>query len=142
MDTKILKELISQVATIIDGNDMGPGGTILNTKKRKPKKIIKIIENELGEEEVIEEIIDDYNPTLPFIVRELKPINKICELGCGNIVTNQIIHKKYYQIPRPHWRTSCKNCQSTIGPDGKTLIKGSANTQNAYFKYFNSEQDK
>ena len=142
MDTKTLKELISRYAVVIDGNDMGPQGTILKTKKRKPKKIIKIIKNELGEEEVVEELVEEYNPTLPFIVGELKPNNKICELGCGEIVSNQVIYKRHYQSPQSHWKTSCKNCQKGLGPDGKTLIQGTTNIQNAFFKHFNSKQDK
>ena len=139
MDDKTLKKLVEEVGVVLDNSQVGHNGRTL--PKIKTKKVIKIIENEFGEEEEIEEIKDDINLTLPWVLKELKPINKLCEIGCGKVATNQIIDRKLYQSPVRHWRTICRSCQKARLPDG-TLITGNANIQNAYFKYYNYGKDK
>ena len=142
MDAKKLRQFVEQVAVVIDGNEVGPNGCLSGSKKKKPpKKITKIIENEFGEEEVIEEEEVEYNTSLPFVLKELKPVVKLCEIGCGEIATNQIIQYKYYELPKPHWRTICRKCQKAVGPDGE-LVTGSVQIQNVFFKHLNREQDK
>jgi len=142
MDAKKLKEFVEEVAVIIDGNRVGPNGKSLSASKVKIKKTVKIIENEFGEEEEVVEIETDFNETLPWHLKELKPVYKNCELNCGKIVANQIIDKKLYQTPVPHWRTICRRCQKAISPDGAELISGNANIQNTFSKHFNWGKDK
>jgi hypothetical protein len=147
MDAKQIKEFIQQVA-IIDqvGVDVGPNGKPL-TGIHKPKKIkiVQEMENEFGEIEEVEIEIPNTNPTLGFEIKKLKDRNAVCELahiGCGRIVTNQIIDKKLYMTPERHWRTSCRTCQKIVGPTGDTLIQGGLQAQNAYSAWFNNKRDK
>lgn len=81
-------------------------------------------------------ISDFYNPTLGVEMLKLKDINKLCELGCGKVVTNQRIESRRIQNPEPHWRTVCKNCDCFVGPDGKTLIEGSYKMASEFNKHY------
>ena len=76
------------------------------------------------------------NPTLGFEFVKIKPIIKECVLGCGEMVENQLVERKLYEYPDKHWRTSCKNCKCTVGPDGKTFVKGTSNIQNAFYRWY------
>jgi hypothetical protein len=78
------------------------------------------------------------NPTLGFDLIKVKEQHKVCELGCGEVVTDQIIEKRHAMTPKPHWRTRCKNCDCYVSPDGLGFIKGSHAVQNAYARHFNS----
>jgi hypothetical protein len=141
MDAKKLKELVKQVAVVLDSNQIGPNGNVLAKPKPKYKKIVRIVENEFGDQEELVEEESNVNETLPWILKELKPIEKLCEIGCGKIIADQIVDKKFYHSPVPHWRTSCRKCQKAVGPKGE-LITGSVHIQNAYFKHFNYGKDK
>ena len=65
------------------------------------------------------------NPTLGFDLVKLKDKHSICQLGCGEVVTNQVIERRLATTPKKHWRTRCKNCDRYVGPDGQTFIKAS-----------------
>jgi hypothetical protein len=143
MDANKLKALIDEVAIVKDiGVDIGPNGkTLTGHGKARPKKIKQIIMNEFGEEEEIEIEEIMYNPTLGYAIVGLKERHAVCELGCGEVVTNQKIQKKLIFTPERHWRTYCTNCKKTVGPDGE-LIYGQMATQNAFSKHFFNKQDK
>jgi hypothetical protein len=141
MDAKKFRAFLDEVAVVKEvGVDIGPNGC---AKKKKTKIITEIIENEFGDEEEVEVEIDvcTTNPTMPCVIAELKARHAICELGCGEIVTNQIIQTKMIQTPEWHWRTTCKNCNKTVGPDGE-LIFGQMAAQNAFSKWFKDKQNK
>lgn len=114
-------------------------------KERKPaksaqhnrfaKEIITEIDEETGEEYEIEVEIKD-NPTLGFDLVKIKDRIALCELGCGEVVSNQIVEKRYCEFPVKHWRTKCKNCDCFVSPDGRGFIKGGAQIQNAYNRFF------
>jgi len=147
MDAKQIKEFIQQVAEIREvGIDVGPNGKTL-TGMHKPKKIkiTQEVENEFGEIEEVEIEIPNTNPTLGFEIKKLKDRNAVCELayaGCGRVVTNQIIDRKFYMSPERHWRTSCRTCQKIVGPNNDILIQGGLQAQNAYFAWFTNKRDK
>lgn len=143
MDANKLKALLNEVAIVKDiGLDIGPNGKILTGHGRaRPKKVKQTIINEFGEEEEIEIEEIMYNPTLGYVIVGLKERNAVCELGCGEVVSNQKIQKKLVFSPERHWRTYCTNCKKTVGPDGE-LIYGQMNAQNAFSKYFFNKQDK
>jgi hypothetical protein len=113
---------------------------IIDKKKKwaKPKRVKQIIENEFGEEEIIEviETSADENKTLPMEITKLKPVNRLCDLGCGEIVTDQIVERRLVLTPEKHWRTHCRNCSAFVHPDGITLIKGAHRIQSIFYAYF------
>lgn len=77
------------------------------------------------------------NPTLGFELKKLKPNAKLCELGCGEIVDNQIIQHKMYTFPVTHWRTKCMTCNCTLSPDKKGFLEDTkTSVQNAFVQYF------
>jgi hypothetical protein len=79
------------------------------------------------------------NPTLGFDLVKLKDKHSICELGCGEVVTDQVIERRLATTPKKHWRIRCKNCDHYVGPDGETFIKGSHAVQLVFLKHFNQE---
>ena len=78
----------------------------------------------------------DSNPTLGLKFVKLKPQHRLCELGCGDIVSNQVVEKRLATHPKPHWRTRCTNCECFVSPDGEGFIKGGHQIQAAYMRYF------
>jgi hypothetical protein len=126
MEQNKLKAFIDEVAVIKKPH-----------KNVKPKKVIKVIENEFGEEETIVEFETDSNPTLPFELSHLKPIEKLCQMGCGDMVKDQVIEKRLALTPQRHWRTRCASCQAYLHPDGKTIVHGSHEIQRIYLAMFN-----
>ena len=129
MKNQDIKEFVESVA-------------IINKTKKwtKPRRVKQVIENEFCEEEIIEIIETGMdNDTLPIEIEKLKPINKICALGCGEIVTNQVVEQRLAFTPQQHWRTHCTNCQKFLHPDGVTLIKGAHLIQSIFAAYFNDK---
>lgn len=126
MDKKEFKQFIESVAEI---------------KELKPVKITSIRQSDDEPNEVKidgewEEIDFHNNPTLGFKFVKLKDRFAACTLGCGDIVSNQVIEKKIYTYPEMHWRTNCKNCGCCLSPDGSGFIKGGSNIQTAFINYF------
>lgn len=112
MDKKKFDEFLEQVAEIRVNKPARNSGQRLN-------------------EEVTEVIIDgklvvidqQSNPTLGFDLVKLKDNNKLCEMGCGKIVSNQVIERRFCYTPSRHWRTRCHNCGKYVHPDGESLIE-------------------
>lgn len=128
MDKKQIKEFIKQVAII---------------EEQKPKKDPNIRLDDdaedlvrIGNEWV--EVTAKSNPTLGFKFIKLKETHKVCELGCGDIVTNQVIEKRLCLTPEKHWRTKCNNCGCFVSPDGESFIEGGHQIQAAYIRHFNA----
>jgi len=97
------------------------------------------MENKLVKEfiEGVAKIKQDKNPTAGFELVKLKDRVGLCEMGCGELVKNQIIERRKSFTPIPHWRTYCKNCQCFLHPDGETIVKGGHKIQAIYSSYFN-----
>lgn len=76
------------------------------------------------------------NPTLGFKFVKLKPVERLCSLGCGEMVKDQLIEKKIHTYPRLHWRTSCKSCNHTVSPDGNGFLKDQGSIQAAFMSYY------
>lgn len=128
MNNKEIKEFVQQVAVI---------------KELKPATSPNIRLDDTHHNEVLVghqwiEINKETNPTLGFKLVKLKDKFKACELGCGEIVSNQVIESKVCTTPVPHWRTKCTNCDCFVSPDGKEFIKGGHAIQAAYSKHFNA----
>lgn len=92
------------------------------------------IEEVVVQGEVIE-LSQKCNPTLGVELIKLKDINKVCEMGCGKIVTNQLIEKRFTHVPKPHWKTKCMNCGAYLNPQGDGLIMNSQDAH-AVFRNF------
>lgn len=141
MEEKQLRQFLEEVAVVIDANIATQTGQLSKRKaKKKPRITTEIIINDDGEEEEVEIEEPDYNPTLGYRIAGLKPQYRSCELGCGDIVPNQIIEKRMSLTPVKHWKTHCKTCHKTQGPDGTMM--SSPQAQQAFSKWFISQQDK
>lgn len=105
----------------------------------KPKKPVKnagfrVDENSGGEVRWRDQVIsvnEHENPTLNYQLVKVKHEPKLCDLGCGDIVINQVIEKRFCLTPQKHWRTKCNSCGLYLTPDGK----GFANGQNIAVAY-------
>lgn len=128
MDKQKFKDFLQEVAVI---------------KELKPSTTgVRLDENSGGEVRYGNEWIEvgrHENPTLGFKFVKTKDKMKACELGCGDVVANQVIESKICVTPKPHWRTRCVNCDCFVSPDGKGFIKGGIQIQNAYTRYFRGE---
>lgn len=129
MKKEDLKEFIKSVAEI---------------EELKPKKDPNIRLDDdaedivrVGDEWV--ELTAKSNPTLGFKFIKLKDRHAVCELGCGDIVSNQVIEKRFNRTPEPHWRVKCMNCSCYVSPDGKGFIESPTMVSAAYIKYFNEK---
>jgi hypothetical protein len=76
------------------------------------------------------------NPTLGFKFVKLKDKFAVCEMGCGEVIANQIIERRLAFTPQKHWRTRCATCNKYLGPDGKSIINSSSGAQQSYIRYF------
>lgn len=68
------------------------------------------------------EVNREQNDTLGFKLIKLKDQYRLCELGCGEVIPNQIIEKKVHFTPQSHWRTKCMACKKWVSPDGTQMI--------------------
>lgn len=132
MDKNELRQRLEQVAEL---KDRAP---VRSPNHRLAIEYITEIDDQGEEYQVPVEIKD--NPTLGYELVRLKDQHRLCELGCGEITTNQVIEIRRAVTPQKHWRTRCKTCDKYIGPDGKSFIKGSHAVQHAFSKYFNSQK--
>lgn len=103
---------------------------------RWAKEVVIEIDELTGEEIEVEREIND-NPTLGVEVVKIKDITKLCELGCGDIVTNQVVERRLCESPVPHWRVRCRACGCYVSPDGQGFIENSQAVNNAFVKHFN-----
>lgn len=128
MEKKQLKDFIESVAEI---------------KELSPKKDPAIRLDD-GVDELVRygnewvELNSKANPTLGFKFIKLKDKHQACELGCGDIVTNQVIERRLAFTPQKHWRTRCQNCGCYVSPDGLGFIDGSHQVAAAFIRHFNS----
>ena len=67
----------------------------------------------------------DTNPTLGVKVKKIKPSIQACQMGCGEIITNQIIESRYVLTPYRHWRERCGNCGKYTHPSGEGFVEDS-----------------
>lgn len=134
MDNQQLKQFIQEVAEIKE-----------LTPTRTPT-IRQSTDDEVSEVRIGDEFVNinmDSNPTLGFKFIRLKEVHRACDLGCGNAVANQVIEKKWFSYPRPHWRTSCKNCSAVVHPNGQELIHGTGSqVQVIFYKWVRDMTDK
>lgn len=125
MDKKKFKDFLNEVAVIKDEKPTTTG--------------YRLDENSGGEVRYNGEWVEvgrHANPTLGFKFVKLKEKMQACELGCGEIVSNQIVEKRFCESPRAHWRTRCSNCGCFVSPDGEGFISGGAQIHNAYVSWF------
>jgi len=134
MDSKEFKLRLAQVAVI---KDIKP--TSLQHIKKQFEMQFEL--DSEGNEIVIQVPIAIENPTLGVELVKVKTITKLCEMGCGRIVDNQKIEKRFASEPKPHWKTKCVNCGCYLAPDGETLLDGS-NAAQAAFRSFLTTKNK
>lgn len=129
MDQKLFRQRLEQLAVI---RDKKPVKTASHNRLAK-ETIVEIDED--GNEVEIEVEIKE-NPTLGIEIVKIRDRTEVCDLGCGKIVTNQIVESRLVTFPERHWRTRCKNCECFVSPDGMSFIEGGHMVQDAFMKYF------
>lgn len=131
MDAEQLKQLIKTVAEI---KELKP--TVNPGIRPAMETVIEF--DEFGEEVEVERRIEE-NPTLGFELVKLKPVERPCQLGCGEIVCDQVVERRFGETPKPHWKTRCKNCGCYLTPDGEGFVDNSSTIQQMYIKHFREE---
>jgi hypothetical protein len=122
--------------------------TVAEIEQPVPKKDPNIKQydtDEYFEIEIDDEVVilnNRSNPTLQPKIKRLKPKTKMCELGCGELIADQVIEKRFCFSPERHWRTRCQNCGKYVNPSGGELVDGGHRIAVVYSKYFNSLRDK
>lgn len=129
MDKKEFRKIIEQMAVVKDMS-LPPGP--------RAKRVTRIEVDEFGEEIEITEVENQANPTLGFELVKLKDQIALCELGCGDVVTNQLVERRICSGPKPHWRTQCKTCGCYLSPDGEYFVRGAHAIAAEYVKWFNA----
>lgn len=131
MDKKEFRQRLEELAILKDRKP-------LKSANHRPaiEYITEIDED--GEEYQVPVQVNE-NPTLGFELVKVKDRVTVCELGCGDVVTNQLIERRYCQTPIPHWRTKCSTCGCFVSPDGQGFIEGGHAIQSAYMRYFNGQ---
>lgn len=130
MDKNKLKQLVEGVAEI---------------KERRPLKgsnpralsieIVTEVDELTGEEVEFTRQIPDRNETLGYEIVKLKAVPKLCELGCGDMVCNQVVERRFAETPKPHWKTRCRTCGCFLTPDGEGLVNNSHAIQHLYYQH-------
>ena len=131
MDKNTLKELVAQVAEIKDEKP-----TRTASSGRLLKEWVTEIDPITGEEFEVEREIPLTNDTLGWEIVKLKPQSRLCELGCGDMVEDQVVERRFAETPKPHWRTRCRNCGCYVTPDGQGFVDNSHGIQQLYFQHF------
>lgn len=126
MDNKLLKEFIQQVAEVKELKPVTDGS-------RPPDDGTQVVYQGKWIE-----IDRKNNPTLGFKFIKLKPVERLCQLGCGSIVPDQIVERRHAIHPKPHWRTRCASCQKYVHPSGEGFIGDSHSAQKAYYAWLRS----
>ncbi len=108
------------------------------THNRLVKETVTEIDELTGEEIEVEREIT-VNDTLGFDLVKIRDRVAVCELGCGDLVANQVIETKLVEYPKRHWRTRCKNCDCFVSPDGQGFIRGGTHIQGAFVQYFKQQ---
>lgn len=127
MDKKLFRQRLEQLAVVKDRKPARNSG-----QRTEYEWTTEIDEN--GEEIDVKIPIKLTNDTLGIDLVKIKPTDRVCELGCGKIVTDQKIERKMHIFPAKHWRTRCANCNLTVSPDGSELL--SSTKANAAFQYY------
>jgi hypothetical protein len=133
MDKQLFKELLEQVAVI---KELKP--TKSPTHNRFATEIVIEVDEDGEEYEVEREITE--NPTLGFELTKLKEVNRLCELGCGEVIANQHIAHQLHQKPERHWRTKCVTCGCWVSPDGGGFIESGTMISAAYIHHFKQKK--
>jgi len=135
MDKNQFRSRIEELAVI---RDRKPAKT--PSHNRLAKETIIDVDEEGNEIELEREITE--NDTLGFDLIKIKDRVAICELGCGELVLNQVIETKLVEYPKKHWRTRCKNCDCYVSPDKMGFIRGGPSIQSAFLRYFKQQTQK
>ena len=115
MDKEEFKRRVAEVAVI---KELKPAKTAEHN--RFATEIVIEVDEDGEEYEVEREITD--NPTLGFVIVELKPVDRPCVWSCGKIVTDQKIESRLAISPHPHYRARCTNCSMYISPKDGTFV--------------------
>lgn len=115
MDKEEFKRRVAEVAVI---KDVKPHKSPEHNRFAR-ETVIEVDED--GEEYLVEREITE-NPTLGFVIVELKPVDRPCVWSCGRIVTDQKIESRLAFTPHPHYRARCTNCSMYISPKDGTFV--------------------
>lgn len=124
MDNKLFKAKLLEVAEV---RELKPAR---NSGERVNDEITSAVVD--GEEIVITQ---SYNPTLGLELVKLKQSARACELGCGSILTGQVIERRFCQTPSGHWRTRCANCGKYVHPNGEEFIEGAVKAGVIFYQH-------
>ena len=125
MDPLEFKQRLEEIAIIQEIKPVG-----INNCKKRFELVIEIDQD--GNETEVEVPIPIENQTLGIEIIKLKPITKLCEMGCGKVIPNQKLEKRMSVYPVPHWKTKCCNCGKYLAPNGIDLLEDSHRAQAAF----------
>jgi hypothetical protein len=130
MDDKQFEEILNQHAEL---------------KERRPVKSagFRVDENSGGEVRWRGKVVDvneKENPTLNFEIKKLKSVEKVCSLGCGDVVKDQVIEYRLNTVFGIHWRTKCTSCNLYLTPDGQGFIPAHQ-IHEAYRRHYQDKQN-
>jgi hypothetical protein len=131
MENKQFKDFVQSVAEIKD----------LSPKKDPNIRLDADAEETVRRGNEWVELTAKSNPTLGFKFIKLKEQHRLCELGCGDIVANQVVEKRMAFTPKPHWRTRCQNCGCYLSPDGEGFIEGGHKAAAAFTRFHNQTKE-
>lgn len=111
MDKKQIQEFVESVAEV----------EYLRPKTDPSIRLDETDINEIVYDGNLIEINKKSNPTLGYKLVKFKDVFRACELGCGDIVSNQRIEYKVQHPEDGCWRIRCVNCSRTVNPEGGFL---------------------
>lgn len=129
MDKQQLKDFVQSVAEI---KELKPATSPTMRLDDTHQNDVKVGNNWIH-------INKESNPTLGFKFVKLKDNYRPCQLGCGDMVNNQVVESRVCSTPVPHWRTRCDSCGCFVSPDGQGFIEGAHQVQAAFMRYFRGE---
>lgn len=137
MDARRISEILDQLV-IWELPDRVDDRINIRDREETKRHLFRLGYSEDEIDEALDEIVHDsrmvvngVNITIPKQIKAIKHEPKLCELGCGQMVIDQKIEKRYSDYPIKHWKTKCSNCQYYLHPEGY-LVRGT-NDISAYF---------
>ena len=130
MDNKKFIEELKKVADIKDATPK-----VIKTEHDTDSELEEV----LFKGEIIK-INRDVNPTLGVKLSKVKELTQACELGCGDIVTGQVVEHRLVMTPYKHWRKRCKTCNMWLHPNGQEFVDNPTSLALEESKWINSQR--
>lgn len=121
---------------------MSVGEIELLTPKSSPEIRQGDERNEVKFQDEFIEIHKKHNPSLGFKIKKINDHIELCQIGCGQIVTNQRIEYRAAHPDEPNWRVKCANCGKYKHPSEPGIIENKSMMPTIFAEYRKSLKDK